>query len=639
MPVRNSAELALALVLALCLVLRWPLGSLELEHYVGPDEGEVVENVLEMMKTGYLHQRHPGYPGLHFYIQMLPAAGHLLLASWRGEGDSIAELPRQGFYVAARRTTLLAGWLGAGFLYPVGRRWLGRGLAGLAAALVALSPMPFLVSRAVSPDLMLMLFVVFSLALTLRLLEKPSRRSFALAGVGVGLAAGIKYTGAFLIASFLAAWLLCGEWRSFWKRALLGGAAALGTFMVASPYTWLDPASTFRGLGMHFGYYQAAEGNGAYDLLRLTVASGLGLPAALAALVGSISILARADRRGLVILAVPLTYLLVFSFFERAYSRHAVVVLPYFALLAAHGLSPILSSTRARWLSVLALISVLAVPAWGSFRLAVAVRRVTPADRAAEWIEAHLPAGSRILQDQFTTRVDPLRYRVHRLRVEERVFAGDFDWVLESGYPPGIPNRGLRRVIRFEPRGTLEAGITIYQVPPREALMGITLADGEEEAILRPGELRYFGEGWQEPSGGAFGTFRASDGDSSEIFFVLPPGGVIEKAGLLARFRAAPADPQKAILVQVLINDDPVGDFELSSEKPEEQSIPLPRESLRPGLNRLVLQYDETFRLNRRHRRAALFFYDLKLSRIYLSSGSVSIPSMRSVMPPSRRGG
>ncbi len=252
-------ELALAVALGLSLLLRWPMGELDLAHYIGPDEGEMVENGLAMLGAGDFNQRHPGYPGLFFYIQMVPAAAHHLLSAARGEGKTIPEQPREGFYRVARRTTLLAGWLTAIAVYLVGRRRYGRPTAALAAALVGLSPLVFRESRVVNPDLMLMLFVTIGLGFCLRVLERPKTSSFLLAGAGVGLAAAVKYTGVVLSVPYLVAWLVCGEARRSFGSACLGLLVALVTFMAASPYSWLDLPTFLRGMTMHFGYYQAAD--------------------------------------------------------------------------------------------------------------------------------------------------------------------------------------------------------------------------------------------------------------------------------------------------------------------------------------------------------------------------------------------
>ena len=71
-----------AIGIAATLILRWPIARHDVDHYAGPDEGEVVENVLEMIRMNDFDHRHPGYPGLHFYLQMLPAKAHMAAHSF-----------------------------------------------------------------------------------------------------------------------------------------------------------------------------------------------------------------------------------------------------------------------------------------------------------------------------------------------------------------------------------------------------------------------------------------------------------------------------------------------------------------------------------------------------------------------------
>jgi hypothetical protein len=314
-------------------------------------------------------------------------------------------------------------------------------------------------------------------------------------------------------------------------------------------------------------------------------------------------------------LSFPAAYLVLFSFFQRAYPRHVVVLLPFFALLAARAVEWCFEPrSRFRWLPYGVTGLLLAAPLVGTIQLGLAARRVTPAARAAEWIEANLPAGSRILEDQYTPRLDPDRYRVHRLRVEEQVFAGNYNWVLHSGYPPGLPLRGLRAVMKFPRAESLGTTITLYEVPDREALMKVTLGGAQGEAILAAGELPFFGEGWLAPSPGAFGTSRLSDGTFSEIFFVLEKR---EERGLQSIIRAASVAPAgRTLQVQGELNGHDLGSFDLQGEEPRDYRIVLWGEKLQEGLNRFVFRYgQQTVRLNRRQRQAALRFYQMRLIR------------------------
>ena len=210
---------------------------------------------------------------------------------------------------------------------------------------------------------------------------------------------------------------------------------------------------------------------------------------------------------------------MVFAFFDRAFPRHALPLLPAAALLAASGLSRFRG--KAHWALALA---VLTAPAAGSIDLWRRSGRPSPADRALAWARSSIPAGSRVLQDQWTPRLDGEGFRVHRLQVEEQVFTGNFDWVFYSGYPPAIDVSRLREVQSFSTDDALGAAISVHQVPERAVLMGTTLAEGASSVDIGAGELPYFGEGFDPPTPGAYGVERLSRGASSEIFFVLPEG-------------------------------------------------------------------------------------------------------------------
>jgi 4-amino-4-deoxy-L-arabinose transferase-like glycosyltransferase len=613
----RAATTLLSFVLVAALAWRWPIASHDVEHYAGPDEGEVVENVLEMMKRSDLDHRHPGYPGLHFYLQRVSLEAHLALSSVRGEGRSIQEMERSRFYRQARRTTLVAGLLAALATFAAGLRLLSPPGAALAASLVALSPLSFRESAVVNPDLVLSLFVMIAILSALRLFERRTFWSFIAAGASVGLASAIKYTGAFAAIPLLIATALGPEPKPSERSAgkALAGLFAMGAaFALASPYTFWNLPSFIDGLARHVGYYQASSQNGALELLGVVLTRGLLIPAGLAAFAGAVLALVTREPRRLVVLSYPLFYLAVFAFFSRAFPRHAIALLPPLALLAAD-VAERIASRAPRFPGTPALagiaLAMIAPSLLSTVELSRRIARPSPAERAAEWAASALPEGSRVLQDQYTPRLDPERFRVHRIRVEERVFAGNFDWVFYSGYPPSIETGNLREVARFETEGALGDSIRVFEVPPRESLMGVTLAEGQPSADVGAGELPPFGAGWYPPAPGPYGTERLTRGEAAEIYFVLeraPPG-----SGLRAEIALAAAVAPVAVGVE--LNGRAISGFEVSGAEPATVGLDLPPEHLKKGLNRLDLHLASRARLDRRHRDTALRFYRLSFSR------------------------
>lgn len=597
----RGAALFTALVVLVTLLVRWPIASHDVEHYIGPDEGEVVENVLEMVKRGDLDHRHPGYPGLHFYLQSLPV--ELVL---RIDGRPVAEIPRERFYLEARRLTLAAGVATALLVFLAGLHFLPAWSASLAAALVALSPLAFRESAVVNPDLMLGLFVALALLVALRLQESPTLLRHLLAGITVGVATAVKYTGAFTLVACMAAALLAGRSKRRGSFALAGLGAALVAFALCSPYTFVNILESVRGLERHLGYYRASQMNAAFEVARSLATRGLGSVAFALAVAGALVALWTREPKLLVVLGYPALYLAVFALFDRAYPRHALPLLPAGALLAASFASRI--GGKLTWALAIAM---LAEPAFFTFDLWKRSGRPSPSDRALAWAASAIPEGSRVLQDQWTPRLDPEKLRVHRLRIEEQVFPGNFDWVFYSGYPPGIDVSRLREVQRFPTGDGLGAAISVHQVPDRTVLMGTTLPQGASSAEIGAGELPYFGEGFDPPRPGSYGTERPSRGDRSEIFFVLPSG---EKPPSL-RIELSMAAAAGLVEVVLELNGVSAGALAVEGPEPSRSALTAGPELLREGLNRLVLRYAETVRLNRREREAAVRFYGMRLTR------------------------
>ncbi len=141
--------------------------------------------------------------------------------------------------------------------------------------------------------------------------------------------------------------------------------------------------------------------------------------------------------------------------------------------------------------------------------------------------------------------------------------------------------------------------------------MGTTLPLEVSAVVLGAGELPYFGEGFDPPRPGAFGTERLSRGEISEIFFVLP--AETEPSNLEIALSMAAA--MSAVEVEVILNERPAGVATVKGLEPETTAIAVPADLLRRGLNRLVLRYADTVRLSRRQQAAAVRFYEMRLTR------------------------
>ena len=128
-----------------------------------------------------------------------------------------------------------------------------------------------------------------------------------------------------------------------------------------------------------------------------------------------------------------------------------------------------------------------------------------------------------------------------------------------------------------------------------------------QAAVLSAGELPFFGAGWYPPTSGAFETSRLSQGENSEIFFLLDAPTPLE-----ARLIVGAATTEGTLTLT--LNDQNLTELSYKADR-ETHHVTMPAENLNAGLNRLLLSYDATQRLNRRHQDTAIRLYRLELTK------------------------
>jgi 4-amino-4-deoxy-L-arabinose transferase-like glycosyltransferase len=360
-----------ALLLALAAGLRlmgldWGLPTQQ--HYFSyhPDEILLLLPSAQYFAKGDWNPHFFNYGTLYLYLVGLPAL-------WLGYAQSM-NLP--SLYLLGRTITAALGIASVPLLYFALRRE-SRGLALGSALLLALLPLHVINSHYATVDVPAAFWLVLGFLFALR---GPSAWMGLAAGLSVGLAAATKYNaGLFLLPAIVAPLLVPPrQWRPSWLGATLAGAA-LG-FVIGCPYFWTPDFVR----GFLFELQHAREGGTAafvemgsgwgYHLLHgLPVA--LGFPLLLAVLLGVCVTLRVPSRAGRLSLLWVALYLLVIGLGKERFVRYLVLIAPFLAVIAAHGLVWLWRAPRIRLVRHLTATVGLAVVAltllytWGQVRL------------------------------------------------------------------------------------------------------------------------------------------------------------------------------------------------------------------------------------------------------------------------------
>lgn len=331
-----------------------------------------------------------------------------------GSGATEAFASNPGSVVAtARIVVALLATSSIALVFLAGRALLGHVAGLIAAAVLSVAFLSVSYGHLALNDAVAVAPVGLALLGAALALRHGRRRGYAIAGVGVGLAAATKYTAGIAVLPLLGA-LAVQLGTPVTRRAALRGAAlaavaGLAAFVIADPMALL-----------HFGDFRSAlsrqaEVTGGYAKLGVsqhsgflyylwTATWGLGWMPCLLALAGA-GFLIKDDRRAAAVLVpAPIVFVVFMSSWERYFGRWLMPVFPMLCLLAGYGalrLGQLVLARRpdriGRAVLAVGLVVLLAQGVVTSVHNDAALARDDTRGVLRDWMVAHIPAGSRIV--------------------------------------------------------------------------------------------------------------------------------------------------------------------------------------------------------------------------------------------------
>jgi hypothetical protein len=403
---------ALALIVLLAAALRFSGLDWGLRHPPFSDERSFVEATAGMLARGDFDHRFYEYPGLFLYM-VRPLVGALPPEARTGPAA----------YLAARRLVAAFGVASVALVFVLGRRLAG-GRVGLVAALVlAVSPVDVATAHMIRPDVVMGAFVLLALVSFDRL---EPRSGDALAGVSLGLAASVKFTGLLLVPSYLLRRALVPGRRL--RGLLQAGLASALVATLATPYALLRPAEFTRGARYQVMAHYRGQAAPAWDdnlaYYLQTAERALGPAGALLAL-GGLVLAWRNWRRWAPSLLFLLGLVATMSTAGLRFPRFLVPASGVLALVVALALEAL--ARRSRLLAAAATLVAVLPPLGAAAHYARKSAQPSPRDAALDWIGAHVPPGARILDlcRDLSFGLDARRYEV----LEARPKAARVGWL------------------------------------------------------------------------------------------------------------------------------------------------------------------------------------------------------------------
>jgi hypothetical protein len=392
-----------ALIFAIALGVRlWSIDH-GLPWIYNPDEAaHFVPRAVDFHLTGDLNPDYMINPPLVTYLFWA------IFALWFGGSAGVAEavsVDPSAPYLVARHATAFIGAIGAVVVYLIGRRLFDNRVGLVAAILMAVSFLPVHWSHFATNDVAAMVAASVSLLGTAWILKGGGIAAYLLAGTGLGLACGTKYTAGVVLIPLLTAAFF--RWREVGRGAVFGllaaGAVSVASFLIAAPPFLLDMQNSLEDMsrlsfpGSGDPKIGQASENG-YLYYGWVLTWGLGWLACAAAAGGTIWMAVRNRRVAWTLIPTLLAYLLFMGGQPAFFGRWLLPVFPFVVLFAAFGVTEVSVHLASRFGASKAplLVALTAVVALQSVVHVVHLNRVLGLTDtralAADWITENVPA-------------------------------------------------------------------------------------------------------------------------------------------------------------------------------------------------------------------------------------------------------
>jgi hypothetical protein len=474
---RATASVALVAILALAAVLRFTALGWGLRHEPDWDERVFVQSAAWMVASGDFDHRFYEYPG--FFVYML---GPVVAPHGPPEVGPSA-------YLAARRLVAAFGVASVLLVFFLGRRLNGQTTGLAAALLLAVSPLDIQTAHMVRPDVVLASF--FLIALLVFDAAIARRHGDWWCGLAIGAAAAVKFSGALIVPSYLIRrWTSPGSW---WRGPLQAGLAALATFVVLSPFSFINWGRFMEGAGVQWSYhYDTREsvrsfgGNIWNDLHRLEHSFG---PVAALLIAAGLVLALKDGRRWWPALALPVVVMATMATADVQWPRFLVPITGVLALLAGRLIAAVSARVGAPGGIALALAAA-AMPAMSASRYVRDLRAPSARDRALDWIAANASEGARLLSTVKDLGLDRTRFEVlvaEQLDARTQRWAAHMDLVVSGPQDDPSALAGFDVVQAFEP-APVPSDVAIRVLRPGAAIRPVYVALPIDAASLAVSE-------------------------------------------------------------------------------------------------------------------------------------------------------
>ncbi|OGR88217.1 MAG: hypothetical protein A3A86_04285 [Elusimicrobia bacterium RIFCSPLOWO2_01_FULL_60_11] len=368
------------------------------------------------MGSGDLNPHFFEYPSLYLYFMLFLFGQYYLVGRLFGLFATTHEFALSfvkdptPFYLMGRVSEAVFGVVILYIVYRIGKRLFSEN-AGLCSALIVAALPNFVylghIVKGYMGMILLLLLVFWNI---IKAAEEEDKKAYLWAGALLGLAVSTKYTAApFGIVIPLAYFFFSKKipFSTFVLSLLLIPAL----FIMTTPYAVITPSELWRDLGGNIHVYSKFSGQetsllSRFGLIfeRLFLYMGdVHAPALLGGFctAGFLYSMFRWEKKHLLALVPIAAYLLMVGNYNHPAAGYLIQVIPIFVIWGVHGIFTFCSRQRNALKLAVLLVFGFAIGwnCWEGVSYAYSFTVKDTRTEAKEWIDANIPAGSKILID------------------------------------------------------------------------------------------------------------------------------------------------------------------------------------------------------------------------------------------------
>ncbi len=315
------------------------------------------------------------------------------------------------FYVIGRISIgVVFGVLSIPAIYNLGKRFYNQRTGLLSALLLSVSFIHVQNSHYIAHDIPVLFFIILTLIYSYDIFSHGGLKDYLKAGLCLGLAIATKYNAALAFIAILLAHLFSISKerplliKNIFSVKLIYSILLTGAvFFIVNPYILIN----FNGFKETFlDLFHVTGYTGFSHHIRVGIIEGVGAGIFLSGILGFSYIAKAGFKKTILLLCFPLFYYIHLVFFSQAHERYALILVPFWIILAAFFLDNIISFLRVRYKQIIAasfsvIITILiACPTfyksvYSDWLFSKKDTRVL----AAEWIESNISPGAKFVVD------------------------------------------------------------------------------------------------------------------------------------------------------------------------------------------------------------------------------------------------